>query len=581
MKQKLFLALCVLITNAVSAQLIPINSFEQGASAAMLNNAQYRAVQASGIQNYYSYVGCNIPTMFGTTIGPSTTVNNNNSIASVTSGMTYLLGGTIPINTVGPGGQNLSMRLGNMNPRNAITNPSGFQGVRLSYTQQFTAQYKVVSFTYLAHFNSDHYTQLELQPMFTARLLDMGNNIISTTPPLCLKADSSDPRLITQGQYTYMSQWRTQKFLIPDNYIGQNLKIQFVTTDCGQLGHQGIAYIDNIRQENTTQTDTNLVGDLTFETGQINCPEDDIEVCLNFHAPDGFALNNLTLNVINMDTNTLDHTINISNFSNNLDGTVCFEIDRDDLLTEGGNFRFNVLATFKTTTGNNIHQVEISSPTQPHLTIGNSTPFIVTNPTPHLGDLNINWTNLNTTYEVEYVSDEYCCPRHAGSNVVDSTIYSLTTTSTNISSIFYTMAATMNSKCLRFRIRPVDICNNYEWSDWCCVTSHTPAGGDYDPNDPNDRHNICLEVIDLDDLTPYNPQPQPKPIVSPNPTTGNITVVNSNSTVFDIYDLKEIKVKTIKTAKVEEKVNIDLSDLKSGIYILNLDNNQDIKIIKQ
>ncbi|MDO5636413.1 MAG: T9SS type A sorting domain-containing protein [Myroides sp.] len=579
MRQKLLLALCVLITNVLTAQLISINEFENGPSSAFANNAQYRYQLASSVLDNYSFNGCNIPTMFGSSGSPSSTVNNNNSLASVTSNTTYLLGGIIPISTVGPIGQNLSMRLGNRNPHSTI-NPAGYRGMRVSYTQQFIAQYSVVSFTYLVHFNSDHYTQLDIQPFFTARLLDMGNNIISTTPPLCLKADSSDPRLITQGSYTYMQQWVTQKFLIPDNYIGQNIKIQFVTTDCGLLGHQGVAYIDNIMLENTFQSDVNFIGSLSFETGQINCPEDNIEVCLDFSAPDGYTLSNLTLNVHNINTSSIDHTINITNFSNNTNGIVCFEIDRDDLPIEGGNFNFSVSATFITPDGNT-HEKSIYSPTQPHLTIGNNTPFFVTNPSTNPGDLDIIWTNLNTTYEVEYVSDEYCCPNHEGHNNVDSTIYSLTTTSTNIYSIFYTMAETMTSKCLRFRIRPVDICNNYNWSDWCCVTSYTPSEGGYDPNDPNDRHNICLEIIDLDDLTPYNPQPQSKPSVSPNPTTGNITVVNSNSTIFDIYDLSQNKVKAIKTVKVEEKVNIDLSDLKSGIYILKLNNNQDIKIIKQ
>src|SRR5690606_34225049 len=128
---------------------------------------------------------------------------------------------------------------------------------------------------------------------------------------------------------------------------------------------------------------------------------------------------------------------------------------------------------------------------------------------------------------------------------IDGVVYSIIINDNFIDyPMFVYMVNHMGSKCLRFRVRTE--CK--EWSTWCCITSYGWAEGGYKPNDPDDQYfNTCLDEIDFDKLDPN----AGNLTAYPNPTTGFVSVTNSNATVFEFYDLNQKVVKTVRLAKTK------------------------------
>ena len=153
---------------------------------------------------------------------------------------TIMTGGTdpnVPISVVPPGGGN-SIRLGN-----GIANYKA-QRLRQTFTvgagnPNFVYQYAVVL--------DDEGHGVADQPYFRIRMYDQSNNLINCAT---YDVDATSASSIPGFSFQPVSSSRTYKYkdwstvTVPlAAYIGQNVTIEFVTSDCTQGAHFGYAYI--------------------------------------------------------------------------------------------------------------------------------------------------------------------------------------------------------------------------------------------------------------------------------------------------------------------------------------------------
>lgn len=555
MIKKIHLLCFLLVSSIVSAQMI--NDFEQGFNSLSLNNAVYKNQNSVA----FNILQCNISSTIGTVFTPPNILNNTSSKASIMTSINEpLLGGLgIVQSCVGPNGGKYALRLNNLGGGQDIT----------SYTQTFTPTSKHVSFDYMAVLHSPHITQENVQPFFSVRLLDMNNNLLLSVP-FCIKATLSDLILTNVGNNLfYTEDFYCQTIIVPEEYINTNIKIQFVIADCGAGADVGMVYLDNIRMGDPC--DVNQFGFIDVSPNNEICNPEKVTINGIYQAPMGTTLVSSTVNVLDSNGNPAPVSINQNNFSN---GTFSYTITFPTPLPYGG-YEIEVKAIFANSLGYQYELTFLSTNPGADISFSDSSPMqidVSVYHDPRLGNrAHLSWADVGGPYTVEFVSDGYCCPNSANGIPIDGQVYTTSTSGTDINSVFGAMVTQIESKCFRIRVRSQ--CNG--WSDWCCYTTYFEHEGGYDLNNPNDPFNICLHEIDLNNLDPNS-----QFFVYPNPTTNSITITNSNSTYFGIYDYQQKLVKELKITQPKQNVEIDLSDLDSGIYVLKTENGHNIKIIK-
>lgn len=85
------------------------------------------------------------------------------------------------------------------------------------------------------------------QPYFNISFVDGANNPIPCGDYNIVQTGGgctagADPSFVTSGIYAYKN-WTTRSFDLT-NYIGQNVTVEFIASDCVQTGHAGWAYVD-------------------------------------------------------------------------------------------------------------------------------------------------------------------------------------------------------------------------------------------------------------------------------------------------------------------------------------------------
>lgn len=326
------LLLCfLLLSSIINAQVI--NNFEQGLGSIPLNSAVYKNQTSTG----FSIVQCNISTTIGTVFTPPNTLNSTASKASiVTSAIEPLLASQgITKQTVGPNGGKYALRLNNLGGGFDIT----------SYTQTFVPTSKYVSFDYMAVLFSPHITNDNVQPFFSVRLLDMNNNLLLSVP-FCTKATLSDLILNNVGDNLfYTDGYYCQTIKIPQEYIGQSIKIQFVVADCGLGGDVGMAYLDNIRMGK--QCSEPQFGFIDLDQNKTVCNPDKVTVTGVYSAPQGTTYTSSTVTVLDSSGAVMPVTAYLNYFNN---GTFSYVIPFPTPLPYGS-YEIKITAIFTNSLG--------------------------------------------------------------------------------------------------------------------------------------------------------------------------------------------------------------------------------------
>src|SRR5690606_12171001 len=285
MRKSLFL-LCLLSTickvDTIDAQVI--NDFEGGLTATA--GAEFRNQSSTS----FSIFDCELPPLFGSAITPAFTAFNMGAerASIVTAGNEPILQSHgILIPRVGPSGGNFALRLNNIT--------SGNQDIT-GYTETFTVSEPHLSFDYLAVLDSDHTDNLEIQPFFSVRLLDMNNQLIDDIP-VCVVADPDEPLLADENNTVfYTSEWFCGLVNIPHEHIGEQIQVQFVVADCGASGHRGAVYLDNI--VNAKKCDEPALGFIDRDPLDEKWSPEKLEITGTFAAPFGSTFTDATIVIL-------------------------------------------------------------------------------------------------------------------------------------------------------------------------------------------------------------------------------------------------------------------------------------------
>ncbi len=532
----------------VTAQVI--ENFETGLASA--SSLSFRNQNSSS----FSILNCQISPNFGSPVFPVFTSynvpNQKSSIVSAGNLEPILQSYGVSQNVVGPSGGRFAIRLNDV--------IGGGQDIT-SFEKKFVPTNQFVSFDYMAAMDASHVNNIAIQPFFTARLLDDQHNLIQSTQ-FCIMADPAEPLLVNIDDHLFFTKgWYCGLIVIPEEYIGETVFLQFITADCGASGHRGVAYVDNII--NDIKCKKPQYGFIELKPVETKgCKHEKVEVCGYFSEPHNSSLSSIDLEILQngVPVTVPAGYINLTSLSSN---SFCFTVDFAGMgISFSGDYEFSVNASFTSSINGYVYNInDTSSNAGPDISFGGG-PALTT-----YIDFNadtISWNNTGGTYTVEFYGDGSCCPG-SGQQPPNTGIYSMTTTSNSITFLDIIMIA--QRKCVRFRVRSE--CG--KWTDWCCITSYGEGEGGYIITTPGESFDCSASPVNSG---------RPAGYAYPNPTTGKVYIKNSYSTDFQLYDLSNNIVLSKKTEAVEEITELDVKDLKQGIYVLKTDTGQTIKIVK-
>jgi len=231
----------------------------------------------------------------GVTLPCNTCATTAGGIATITtasnSGTTWSAG------VDGCSGQNvLAPVAGNVNSVCLNDNTTGGKMQEIQQTFLVSASNNIFTYEYLAVLQDGGHAATD-QPYFFSQVSDASGNPIPCTKVL-QSASGTIPGWInsTSCLSTSYKGWVTVTLDLT-SYMGQNVTIQFLVSDCNQGGHYGYCYIDaQCDQEATTNTvticpgSTQLCGQAGFATYTWSGPVTGNTQCLNTSTPGSYTL---------------------------------------------------------------------------------------------------------------------------------------------------------------------------------------------------------------------------------------------------------------------------------------------------
>ncbi|RWX01665.1 T9SS type A sorting domain-containing protein [Flavobacterium cerinum] len=317
----------------------------------------------------------------------------------------------------------------------------------VTMNSNFTATSSVINFDFALIFRL-HGAEPDIEPFFTARIYD-ANGVIINTNEICYKANINSNIFNRVSDYLF-TDWECATLMIPEKYIGTPVRLEFVIADCGQGGHFGSVYLDNIR---CNANCTPAFGLLTLDEFSISCPKEPFNVCGDFTAPLNSTIvpGSLTLEIFDQNDNFIRTVPSVPVITGN---TFCFLVNPSELSSLVGSFEFKVKATFVDSSFT-YHLFDTSSSSGPDLRFE-----IVNSQDSYVVGYELFWPDVADSYELQFVSDGNCSevPNHNDgyyfSTIVTQNHYDL-----------YQASAGLISKTFRWRIKTS--CGG--WSEWCCL----------------------------------------------------------------------------------------------------------------
>lgn len=449
-----------------SAQCITNGNFE--------NTSQYGTpfFEFATRSSSFIIVDCDINTSDGFTTAPHSTINSflgsepeegtwtysptsapvfEPLLATATSTTT----GSVP--TPGP----VYIPVVNTGSRAVKLNKSAADYGTTAMKMKFTPTTNAVSFDFFI-LMEHHIGSPNLQPFFTARIIDLATNQKVNTNEICIKADPNDPifssAVIPNFSYPLLySGWRCARLQIPNNLIGRPLMLEFVVSDCGDIGHYGTAYIDNVTCNAACTPPTGLI---SLNETNITCPTQPFQVCGTYSAPLGSTLapSGLTLKITDSNNNVAITSTTTSSLTSS---TFCFQIDPQlfaantigDLEIRVDAF-FNIPGTPPLTF--QYHLFDTSSNPGADIT------YTIEPVTTNVDNGFLTWNDISDSYDLEFIADDSCSPGLLDQN--QGMYYSITVTENKVNLMLPTTS--LQAKSFRWRIKPS--CGS--WSEWCCLS---------------------------------------------------------------------------------------------------------------
>ncbi|GAB4141136.1 MAG: hypothetical protein Fur0041_16330 [Bacteroidia bacterium] len=137
--------------------------------------------------------------------------------------------------SLAPGGGSVTVRLGNSN--------IGAECEKLSYQFTVTPRNSYFQFQF-ASVQEDPGHPWDAQPFFMVNFYDQNNNPISSVCDTFWAADPSVPFIQSANNMNWLYRRWTPVSADLTAYIGQQVTVEFVNSDCMYAGHFGYTYID-------------------------------------------------------------------------------------------------------------------------------------------------------------------------------------------------------------------------------------------------------------------------------------------------------------------------------------------------
>jgi gliding motility-associated-like protein len=194
-------------------------------------------------------------------------------------------------------------------------NTAGGKIQKIQQTFSVTATNNIFTFQYLAVLEDGGHAPTD-QPYFSIQMLDGSSNVIPCTKDVQSAAASISGWTAAPGCFgTNYKGWKTVTIDLT-TYIGQNVTIQLIVSDCNQGGHFGYAYIDaSCGQINYTNTASicsgnaaNLCGPAGYATYNWTGPATGSSQCLSTASTGTYTLT--TTSSLGCPSPVLTYTVN-------------------------------------------------------------------------------------------------------------------------------------------------------------------------------------------------------------------------------------------------------------------------------
>ena len=237
---------------------------------------------------------------------------------------------------------------------------AGNKAIKLNFTQNTSSAYtyNVVSmsrnFVINENFFDFNYSvilndpgnghALNEKPFFLIRIYDNANNILRNINVLTNPSDCS-LQSTTNANYNgtiLYTGWKCARINTAD-LMGQNVRVEFIVSDCFYGQHFGTVYIDNICNSNCANP---LFGSINLNSiPNILCPTTTQTICGTFQIPFNSQYTSMLLNVTQ--NGVIKGTIAAPSSINLTNGTYCFTVPLSAFGTNPiGNFEFQVIGNF-------------------------------------------------------------------------------------------------------------------------------------------------------------------------------------------------------------------------------------------
>ena len=334
-------------------------------------------------------------------------------------------------------------------------------------TVQVNSAPQNIMFDYSIVTQNPHPDRPNVQPFFAVRMYNATTGVM-IYDGFCVKADASSPQFVetNTGDVLY-TDWQCGSLPVPAANVGQNIRLEFVISDCGEGGHFGTVYIDNIR----CGTTCNVFGEIVLNEVKRSCPSQPFNVCGSFINPTNATIINNSIALSIVDENGITTVLNLTpTITGN---TFCFSINPTLFGSNpSGQFEFRVRADFQGPSG--VFRLWGAAPAVgPDVIFGPLSPSLNSVVTPTgITDV-LTWDDVDESYTLEFRADGVCCPGAEPGSTPDPAGYYSVTTTDNFINLNTVSFNTGGARCFRWRIK-----TSCGWSGWCCLSSLGTEPGD-------------------------------------------------------------------------------------------------------
>lgn len=234
-----------------------------------------------------------------------------------------------------------------LNPSTVDISNDGQTGSVTTMSRVFTINDDSIDFNFL---QIGHVATHDGSGIFQYRLIDNATEQILFTK--CYPLDITDcrytqtPDTAIPDQTIAYSGWICER-INTAMYMNMNVRLEFLISDCHNRGHYNTVYIDNL----CGMTCSPNFGSINLDPVNSNCPSSTFNVCGTFQTPASNTLGNITLNIFNS-SNVIISTLTNPTITGN---TFCFQVSPSVFGSNPTeNFEFEANATFNRVCGSTI-----------------------------------------------------------------------------------------------------------------------------------------------------------------------------------------------------------------------------------